>query len=132
VRPILLVCAPDELHEGSLLIAGVLLTRMRWPVAYLGQSVPLADLADLARKMNVPAIVFVAMTEGAASALQAWPEHLPEAQETNRPVICFGGRIFTEDSTWRDRVPGVYLGTTLREGIRKLDEILRTNLGPLG
>jgi DNA-binding transcriptional MerR regulator len=132
IRPILLVCAPDELHEGSLLISGVLLTRMRWPVAYLGQSVPLADIADLARKMNVPAVVFVAMTESSAASLQAWPEFFPEARDSNRPVIGFGGRIFSQEPSWRDRIPGVYLGDTLREGILRLDEILRTNLGPLG
>lgn len=132
VRPILLVCAPEEMHEGSLLIAGVLLSRMRWPVAYLGQSVPLNDIAELARNMNVPAIVFVAMTEPAAAALQKWPEYLPEAQSNNRPVVSFGGRIFNEDPAWRDRIPGVYLGDSLREGIRKLDDILRTNLGPQG
>jgi DNA-binding transcriptional MerR regulator len=130
VRPILLVCAPEELHEGSLLIAGVLLSRMRWPVAYLGQSVPLADIADLSRKINTPAIVFVAMTEVAAAALQQWPDHLPEAQETNRPIVGYGGRIFNEDPAWRSRIPGVYLGDTLREGILRLDEMLRTNLGP--
>jgi methanogenic corrinoid protein MtbC1 len=35
VRPVVLACAPGELHEGGLLMLGLLLQRLRWPVVYL-------------------------------------------------------------------------------------------------
>ena len=126
VQPTVLSCAPDEWHEGSLLIMSVLLRRRRWPVAYLGQAVPLPDLAALAHQIHAPAIVLVAMVERTAQNLMDWPHFFPEAKETGRPVIAFGGPIFSEKPEWREKVPGVYLGESLREGIEKLDALLHT------
>lgn len=131
VSPVILACAPEELHEGSLLITGILLRRLRWPVAYLGQNVPLADLGVLAREMNSPALVFVAMSENAAQQLADWPAHLPDSDGTGKPIVAYGGRIFVEDPLWQERIPGLYLGDTLREGIEKLDSLLRANVKPV-
>lgn len=130
VAPVILACAPDEWHEGSLMMLGVLLRRLRWPVAYLGQSVPLPDLATLARQLRTPALAFVAMTEKTAAALTEWPSYLPEAVQTGRPIVSFGGRIFTEQPEWRARVPGVFLGASLREGAQTLDSLLRAAVHP--
>ena len=125
VRPTVLACAPDELHEGSLLILGALLRRKRWPVAYLGQSVPLPDLGNLIKDMHPPAVVLVAMTEASAQALVEWPRWLPGVLEARRPMMTFGGRIFTEQPEWRDKVPGIFLGATLQDGMDSLDRLLR-------
>jgi len=124
VRPTVLACAPDELHEGSLLILGALLRRKRWPVAYLGQSVPLSDLGNLIKDMHPPAVVFVAMTEASAQALVEWPRWLPGVLEARYPMMTFGGRIFTEQPEWRDKVPGIFLGATLQDGLDSLDRLL--------
>lgn len=126
VPPVILSCAPDEWHEGSLLIMSVLMRRRRWPVAYLGQSVPLADVAALAQRMHSPAIVLVAMGEQSAERLLHWPEYLPEVAETGRPIVVFGGSIFTNQPEWREKIPGIYLGSSLREGVEKLDTLLHT------
>jgi DNA-binding transcriptional MerR regulator len=129
-RPIVLACAPGEWHEGSLLILGTLLRRRRWPVAYLGQSVPLPDLVSFVEEMRPPAVVLVAMTEEPALALADWPRWFPEATHSGRPLIGYGGRIFVEQPQWRDRVPGRYLGDTLEEGVEALDRWMRdTALG---
>ena len=125
VRPTVLACAPGELHEGSLLILGSLLRRKRWPVAYLGQSVPLPDLGNLIKDMHPPAVILVAMTEASAQALVEWPRWLPGVLEARRPMMTFGGRIFTEQPEWRDKVPGIFLGATLQDGIDSLDRLLR-------
>jgi hypothetical protein len=125
IRPTILACAPDELHEGGLLIMGALLRRRRWPVAYLGQTVPLADLAQLVKDMRPPAIVFVATTDKPAQALSQWPRYLPGVLESKRPIVAFGGRIFTEQPEWRDQVPGIFLGESLQGGVDKLEGLLR-------
>jgi methanogenic corrinoid protein MtbC1 len=125
VQPTVLACAPGELHEGSLLILGVLLRRRRWPVAYLGQTVPLPDLATFVHEMKAPAVVLVAATEEPARALVEWPQHLPEAAQTKRPLVTYGGRIFTEQPEWRDKMPGIFLGATLQEGVDRLERLLR-------
>jgi len=122
--PNILACAPDEFHEGSLLMLGVLLRRQGWPVTYLGQSLPLPDLAAFAQKAHPSAIVWVAMREESARNLLDWPRWLPEAAESGQPVICFGGRVFTQEPAWRERVPGVYLGETLQEGMETLQRVL--------
>jgi len=125
IRPTLLACAPDELHEGGLLILGVLLRRRRWPVAYLGQAVPLKDMAKLIAEMKPPAIVLVASTDKAAQNLVDWPRHLPGVLEAGRPIVAYGGRVFSEKPEWRSQVPGIFLGETLQEGVNKLESLLR-------
>jgi len=130
VPPVVLACAPDEWHEGSLLITSILLRRRRWPVAYLGQAVPLPDLADLVRQMHAPAVVLVAMMEQSAENLRNWQDYFPEAAETGRPIIVFGGKIFSEKPEWRTIIPGIFLGETLREGVDKLDALLHTMFAP--
>ena len=84
-----------------LLALGVLLRRQRWPVAYLGQTVPMPDLAAFVRKINPPAVVLVAMTPESAHELAEWPRWFPGAK-MGRPAVAFGGRIFTEQAEWRE------------------------------
>jgi DNA-binding transcriptional MerR regulator len=125
IPPIVLACAPEEWHEGSLLILGALLRRRRWPVAYIGQSVPLSDLAVFVRDLKPSAVVMVAMMEKAAQNLAEWPRWLPDAAERGIPIFGFGGRIFVREPEWQKRVKGHYLGDTLREGLENLERLLR-------
>jgi len=124
IRPIVLACAPGEWHEVSLLMLGVLLRRRRWPVAYLGQAVPLADLAQFVRAMRPPALVLVAMTEEPAQALLDLPTALPEATDARRPAITYGGRIFNLQPDLRAKMPGEFLGDTLQAGVETLERLL--------
>ena len=124
VRPVVLACAPEELHEGSLLMLGVLLRRLRWPVVYLGQSLPLPDLADLTACVKPSLIVFVAMSEAAALALAEWPQWLAHAAKTDLPIVGYGGRAFLEHPSLAERVPGVLLGHTLDEGFQRIHRLM--------
>ncbi len=124
INPIALACAPDEWHEGSLLILGALLRRRRWPVAYLGQALPFQDLAGFIHEIDPGMVVLVAMTENSAAELAHWPEWLPKAAKTGNPTIGFGGRIFTIQPEWRSRVHGAYLGDTFSEGLATIEHLL--------
>ncbi|HEX9114897.1 MAG TPA: MerR family transcriptional regulator [Anaerolineae bacterium] len=131
--PVVLACAPGELHEGSLLILGALLRQRQRPVAYLGQNTPLADLSRLVAEVRPPAVVLLAMTEGPAAQLAEWPRYLPEVSQDGRPIVAYGGRIFSERPEWRARTPGLFLGETLPEGLERLDRLLREYMsGPAG
>ena len=44
--------------------------------------------------------------------------------------MAYGGQIFNEQPALREKVPGLFLGETLREGINKLDSQLHTLLTP--
>jgi methanogenic corrinoid protein MtbC1 len=125
VPPTILACAPGELHEGGLLALSALLQRRRWPVAYLGQSVPLDDLARFVREMQPLAIVLVAMGEESAQSLAEWPDALSGVVQNDRPFVGFAGRIFVKQPEWRARVPGIYLGDSVEDGLETLEKLLR-------
>ncbi|MBN1584328.1 MAG: MerR family transcriptional regulator [Anaerolineae bacterium] len=125
VPPTILACAPGELHEGGLLAFSVLMQRRRWPVAYLGQSVPLDDLARFVQEIQPLALVLVAMGEQSARSLAKWPEALSGVVRDGRPFVGFGGRIFVEHPEWRARVPGIYLGDSLQVGLETFEKLLR-------
>jgi DNA-binding transcriptional MerR regulator len=124
VSPIILACAPEEWHEGSLLILGALLRRRRWPVAYLGQAVPLADLAGFVRDLHPALVVLVAMTETSATHLLDWPHWMPEIAQAGKPVICYGGRVFETQPEWRLKMGGFYLGGNFAEGLHNIERLL--------
>lgn len=124
VPPIILACAPQEWHEGSLLVLGALLRRRRWPIVYLGQAVPLADLASLVNDLTPNLVVFVAMTEEAAKSLMDIPVHFPHTEGQKAPSIGYGGRVFVEHPQWRARISGLYLGDTFEEGILNIERLL--------
>jgi DNA-binding transcriptional MerR regulator len=124
VAPTILACAPGELHEGTLLILATLLTRRRWPILYLGQAVPLDDLASFVAENSPLAVVLVAMREETAAALESWPEAMPEPHRTGRPPVGYAGRAFVLEPAWKDRVPGAYLGDTVLEGLATLEGLL--------
>jgi DNA-binding transcriptional MerR regulator len=124
VSPIIVACAPDEYHEGSILILGTLLRRRQWPVVYLGQAVPLADLAVLVNEIKPKLVILVAMTENTANNICEWPRWISQDKMTQEPIVGFGGRIFTIDSSWQTRIPGVYLGNTFQDGINKIEQLM--------
>jgi len=128
MRPILLACAPNEWHEGSLLVLGSLLRRRRWPIAYLGQAVPLGDLASFTNDLRPPLVVLVAMTEETAAELAEWTNWMPEVAQSGKPMIGYGGRIFTNNPEWRMRVAGTYLGDTFQEGVASIERLLPQGL----
>jgi MerR family transcriptional regulator, light-induced transcriptional regulator len=124
VSPIVLACAPEEWHEGSLLILGALLRRRRWPVSYLGQALPLADLSEFVRDLRPALVVLVAMTEASANRLLDWPQWMPEIAQTGKPVISYGGRVFETQPEWRLKMTGFYLGGNFPEGLHNIERLL--------
>jgi DNA-binding transcriptional MerR regulator len=128
VKPLLLACAPGELHEGSLLMLGVLLRRLRWPVLYLGQTTPYAELAFFVEEMRPSILVFVAMVQESAISLLGLSRWLPQAAENggkSSPLICYGGLAFVQHPELRTEMRALYLGDTIEEGIELLDRKMR-------
>jgi DNA-binding transcriptional MerR regulator len=121
-RPIVLACAPGEWHEGSLLMLGVLLRRRGWPVVYLGQDVPFADLAGFVEQIQPAALVLVGMLEETAHSLAGWPQWIK--QSPGGPLVAFAGRAFVLQPELQSQVPGLYLGDTIQEGLARLEEKL--------
>lgn len=125
IRPLVLACAPNEWHEIGLLMLGVLLRRRRWPVAYLGQAMPLPDLAKFVRDIRPPVVVLAAMTDETGQGLLDLPQWLPEIHQSSRPSVAFGGRAFSLNPELCAAMPGAYLGATLSEGVEVIERLLR-------
>lgn len=125
ITPVVLACAPGEWHEGGLLMFGALLRRRRWPIAYLGQSIPLPEVAKFVREIRPSAVVLTAVTEAPALMLTEWPTWLPAAAQTGDPLVAYGGPVFNEQPELRAKVHGLFLGTTLQEGVETLERILQ-------
>ena len=124
VKPVVMACAPGEWHEGSLLMLGVLLRRRGWPVSYLGQAVPLSDLAAFVRQAGSSLVVLVAMTEEPARALLEWPAYFPQSASGGSPMIAYGGAIYVRQPAWLETTPGLFLGTTLEAGLATIEALL--------
>jgi DNA-binding transcriptional MerR regulator len=124
VKPVVLACAPGEWHDGGLLMLGMLLRRKGWPIAYLGQDVPLPDLATFVHQTNPSAVVLTAMTEDPARALLEWPRYLFEDAPTGTPPVGYGGAIYTRDRTWIEKMPGLFLGSTIEEGVTSIEGLI--------
>jgi MerR family transcriptional regulator, light-induced transcriptional regulator len=122
INPIILACSPNEWHEGGLLMLGVLLRRLGWPVAYFGQNTPFPDLAAYIQKIQPSAVVLVAMIEESAHSLADWPKWI--TQSAGKPYLTYGGRVFTLQPHLQNEVPGIYLGNTIQEGLQKLIDLL--------
>ena len=101
---------------------GVLLRRRGWPVAYLGQDVPFADLAGFVEQIQAGALVLVGMLEESARALAGWPQWIK--QTAGRPLVAFAGRAFVLQPELQEQVPGLYLGDTIQVGLARLEESL--------
>ncbi len=109
---------------------GVLLRRQGWPVAYLGQNVPFADLAAFVEQVQPQAMVLVGMLEEPARLLADWPKWIK--QTAGRPLVTFAGRAFVIQPELKDRVPGIYLGDTIQAGLEQIKRNVTLRKTPAG
>lgn len=124
VDPVILACAPGELHEGSLLVLAILLSRLRWPVLYLGQSMPISELTKFIHEYETPVIVFSASTRETALGLQDWPRILPKRNKHQHYIIGYGGQGFNDNPELIEQIEGIFLGETLSNSVETLNRIL--------
>lgn len=124
-QPILLACGPEEWHEGSLLILGAILRRRRYPVLYLGQNLPLKDLVEFVKKSKPALIILVSMTDISVKYLIDFPFVYPDIFRSEQTIVGYGGRIFIEQPEWRQKMQGVYLGSTINEGLETVEKLLK-------
>ncbi len=115
-------CAPGELHELAALMLSLLLRRAGLRVAYLGQSIEIESLLQIARQLS-PALLCVSVT--LVSSLEAVTELGQKLQQLPppRPVLIFGGQAFEQRADLIARVPGVYLDgemQTIITGLRRM------------
>jgi MerR family transcriptional regulator, light-induced transcriptional regulator len=123
--PMLFVgCAPGERHEVGALIFSVMARQQGFNVVYLGQDVPLDDLAATARQERPAMICLSASSPGTALALRDVQPLLVKI-ESPGPIFGYGGRAFDLDAELRRIVPGHYLGSDPRDALSMVNNLVR-------
>jgi methanogenic corrinoid protein MtbC1 len=122
-RPVLLACAPEELHEIGLLLVALFLARRGWPVVYLGASVPSADLQAASQRLQPRLVILSAATEETGRHLAEAAEQLLALPEP-RPLLAYGGRAFEQNGPLPAGLPGTYLGQDAGTAVTRAEALL--------
>jgi len=124
-RPVLVACAPDELHEIGALIVALYLRRSGYRVLYLGQNVPLDSLLSIVRTLRLTAIFCSASRPDTAGNLRPLVDLLQaaSAQIGYRPLLAFGGAVFNRHPQLAEQMGAVYLGAEAGAAVQRLREL---------
>ena len=115
--------APGELHEISGLMLSVMLRARGFRVDYLGPDIPIEDLTDFAKQEHPDMIILTASLEPAALELKHFQERLDRLRV--KPIFGYGGRAFVFKPALCGQVPGIFLGTSLDEGVETVNGLLQ-------
>jgi len=119
---ILVACPPGEEHTLGLFTFALLLRRAGWDVVYLGENVPVEEMEGTIEAVEPDLIVLAAQQLHTAARLLEMAR-LAQQQDVS---VAFGGHIFNQAPTLRDRIPGHFLGTTLDQGLREAEHLMTT------
>lgn len=117
-------CAPDDLHEGGVLMLSIFLRRRGWKVVYLGQMVPFSDLPNALKNIHAAVLVLSATMIDTARELEHVADHLKQIDAAHRPVFAFGGAAFNQQPELREKIDGVFLGETIQAGIDTIEKLM--------
>ncbi len=101
--------------------------RAGFHVHYHGQ---LSEVRDLPRLLETirpirPGIIYLsAMKRSRIHDVKEVGREVAHLQHP-RPILCFGGRVFGEDTALLRGLPGVYLGPNVTTHMQRLDEVIR-------
>ena len=120
-RPLVLACAPTELHTIGLEAIAVMLGRRGWSCNVLGAMTPPGSLlATLTATRGAGAIVTAQRSVGRRGAVEA----LRAAGQISGVRLFYGGNAFATIKA-REGVPGLYLGTDLRAAVEVVASEIR-------
>jgi methanogenic corrinoid protein MtbC1 len=117
---VVLACPTEEQHTISLLTLHLQLRYRGWNVIYLGADVPIADFETTVTELEADLVILAAQRLFTASTLLEMARTL---QETGTPV-AFGGLIFNEEPTLRERIPGHFLGESVDDALPAVEQLL--------
>ncbi|MEZ4635223.1 MAG: cobalamin B12-binding domain-containing protein [Caldilineaceae bacterium] len=117
---ILMACPPGEEHVFGQALLQLLLRRRGWETIYLGSNVPIERLESSVEMVRPHLVILTAQRLQTAAALKDMAELL---HQKGVPV-GFGGRIFTEIESLRDRIPGHFLGETIKGALDHIQDLV--------
>ena len=117
---VLIGCPPGEQHTFSALLLNLFLCRSGLKVVYLGADVPVERLEETFHAVRADWIVLAAQQLTTAATLRSTALAL---QERDIP-LAYGGLIFNRVPGLRERIPAVFLGESLDEAVRRIEQLL--------
>lgn len=115
-------CADEERHQIGLRMLCDLLELDGWDTSYLGASVPIEDLVDIAWKQSPDVIAISATIAPHIPRVRAAISAIRGATLPKQPVIAVGGRVFVNDPTLAERVGADLTAADADEAVRLLNE----------
>jgi methanogenic corrinoid protein MtbC1 len=117
---ILMACPPGEEHVFGQALLQLLLRRRGWETIYLGSNVPLERLETSIEIMRPHLVILAAQRLATSAALKEMAEVLHQ----RRVTVAFGGRIFTQLPSLRQRIPGHFLGETIKTALERVEDMV--------
>ncbi len=125
-------CAPNDWHEIGVLMLSLFLRRRGWEVVYLGQAVGLERLEEAIATIRPEVIL---LTSGylstSVSLLDAALLVDGLRDEGQAPWFFYGGTLFDKAPRLAHRLPGVYAGPSLLDGLNQVDGALAGTAHPI-
>lgn len=119
---VLLACPPNEKHAIGPFILALLLRHAGWDVVYLGPDVPLSHMAQTVDATSPDVVVLAAQQLHTAGHLLEVAQSLVHQGVS----VGFGGGIFNRLPALRRRIPGHFLGATLKEAVDETERLIVT------
>lgn len=117
-------CAPLEQHEIGAILLSIYLKRAGYQLKYLGQNLPLDELAnDLDAERPAMIILSASMAESAQELIFLTNEIA--ALDIPDCIIGYGGQIFNAKPELRQQVSGIYLGKNALQAVKMTRMLLR-------
>jgi methanogenic corrinoid protein MtbC1 len=107
--PTVMVGAPQgEMHDLGALMLSVLLRRSGYVVLFLGQNLPIDQLAEALAQARPQALILSATRQETARGLVEFATVIRQMPPP-RPLLAFGGRAFTQHPEIIDTIDGHYI-----------------------
>ncbi len=120
-QTVLIGCPSNEWHTFTPLLLALLLRRRGLNVIYLGANVPAERFEETVTTVGADLVILVAQTLASAAAL-----HVAAKGIAGRRIqVGFGGRIFNLHPSLQETVPGRFLGTSVDNSIKAIEDLLR-------
>jgi MerR family transcriptional regulator, light-induced transcriptional regulator len=117
---ILIACAPSEDHVFGQALLQLLLRRRGWETIYLGANVPLERLESSVEVVRPHLVILTAQRLSTAATLL----EMAEVLQQQGVAVAFGGKVFTEHPTLRNRIPGHFLGENIEKALDRVEELV--------
>jgi methanogenic corrinoid protein MtbC1 len=119
---ILAECAPGEQHDIGVLILALFLRHVGFRLVYLGANLQGESLTADLRRIRPHAVCLSATTQGTADVLADLYETI---SATYHGILAYGGSAFEGGPGAHRRVPGLFLGSDVRQAADILTDALQ-------